>query len=103
VTSGSQDVQVYAGEMFGDRLTDTPLSGGIPRLDDSFTFGGRYTYYFTNLWGVQLAAAYTPSRASHVPGGADDLGLTTVDLDVLLNFTPGYRVACHPFTRVTAI
>jgi hypothetical protein len=26
-SSGSQDVQIYVGEMFGDRLTDTPLSG----------------------------------------------------------------------------
>jgi hypothetical protein len=33
-SSGSQDVQIYAGEMFGDRLTDTPLSGRTPRLDD---------------------------------------------------------------------
>ena len=32
VSSGSQDVQIYAGELFGDRLTDTPLSGRTPRL-----------------------------------------------------------------------
>ncbi|PYS60627.1 MAG: hypothetical protein DMF76_13305 [Acidobacteria bacterium] len=103
VSSGSQDVQIYAGELFGDRLTDTPLSGRTPRLDDSVTFGGRYTYYFTNLWGVQLSAGYSPSRAGHAPGGTDDLGLTTVDLDVLLNFTPGYRVAGHPFIGYTVL
>ena len=33
VSSGSQNVQIYAGETFGDRLTDTPLSGRTPRLD----------------------------------------------------------------------
>ena len=43
VTSGSQDVQIYAGELFGDRRTDPRLAGGIPRLNDSATFGGRYT------------------------------------------------------------
>jgi hypothetical protein len=40
LSSGSQDVQIYAGETFGDRLTDTPLSGRTPRLDDTVTFGG---------------------------------------------------------------
>lgn len=96
-TSGSQDVQIYAGEMFGDRLTNTPLSGATPRLNNSFTFGGRYTYYFTNLWGVQLSAGHSPSRAGHIPRGADDLGLTALDVDVMLNYTPGYRLAGHPF------
>ena len=51
--AGSQDLQIYGGEMFGDRLTETPLSGRHPFLNDDAVFGGRYTYDFTDQWGVQ--------------------------------------------------
>jgi opacity protein-like surface antigen len=50
VSSGSQDVQIYAGEMFGDRLTDTPLSnmglGAKYYLRDNvfIDFDTRYRY-----------------------------------------------------------
>src|SRR6266404_2472294 len=73
----SQDVQLYVGEMFGDRLMQTPLSGSTPRLDDNVTFGGRYTYNFMKQLGTQLSGGYTPTRAGHVASGDSDLGLTT--------------------------
>jgi hypothetical protein len=53
----SQDVQIYAGYLYGDRLLETPVSGSTPRLDDNGTFGACYTYHFTDQWGVQLSAA----------------------------------------------
>lgn len=87
--TGSQDLQIYDGETFGDRLTDVPLGGKHPVLNDDIVFGGRYTYYFTDQWALQLSAGYDPSRAAHVTGGASNLALTTVDLDVLRNITPG--------------
>jgi hypothetical protein len=80
--SGSQDVQIFAGYLFGDRLLNQPLSGSTPRLDDSATYGARYTYHFADQWGVQLSAGYSPSRSAHVASGAGNLGLTTVDLDL---------------------
>lgn len=101
--AGSQDLQVYAGEVFGDRLTETPLTGSSPLLNDDAVFGGRYTYNFTRQWGMQLSAGYSPSRAAHVAGGDSDLGLTTVDLDVLWNITPGFALDGHalmPYTEV---
>jgi len=100
--AGSQDVQVYAGEMFGDRLTETPLSGRSPLLDDDALFGGRYTYDFTKQWGLQLSAGYSPSRAGHVLGGDSNLGLTTLDMDVLWNIMPGFTLDDHtliPYTE----
>ena len=100
--AGSQDLQIYAGEMFGDRLTESPLSGRHPLLNDDAVFGGRYTYDFTDQWGVQLSAGYSPSRAARVRGGDSDLGLTTVDLDVLWNITPGFTWSGHtliPYTE----
>ena len=101
--AGSQDLQIYGGEMFGDRLTETPLSGRHPFLNDDAVFGGRYTYDFANQWGVQLSGGYSPSRVSRVLGGDIDLGLTTVDLDVLWNVTPGFTVdgrTLMPYTEV---
>jgi len=100
--AGSQDLQIYAGDMFGDRLTETPLSGRYPLLNDDAVFGGRYTYDFTDQWGVQLSAGYSPSRAGRIQGGDSNLGLTTVDLDVLWNITPGFTWSGHaliPYTE----
>lgn len=101
--AGSQDLQIYAGEMFGDRLTEAPLTGKYPLLNDDAVFGGRYTYDFTDQWGVQLSGGYSPSRVGHVVGGDSNLGLTTLDLDVLWNITPGYTFDGHallPYTEV---
>jgi outer membrane protein W len=97
----SQDIQIYAGEMFGDRLMETPLSGSTPRLDDSATFGARYTYNFTKQWGVQLSGGYSPSRAAHVASGDTDLGLTTVDLDAVWTINPDYQVGGHRLVGYT--
>src|SRR5580658_10492010 len=46
--ASTQSVQVYGGELFGDDLTKTPVSGGTPRLDDNVMFGARYNYNFTD-------------------------------------------------------
>ena len=81
--SSSQDVQIYAGYLFGDRMLETPLSGSTPRLNDNGIFGARYTYHFTDMWGVQLSAGYSPSRAAHVASGDTNLGLTTVGGEIL--------------------
>jgi opacity protein-like surface antigen len=97
----SQDVQLYVGEMFGDRLMQTPLSGSTPRLDDNVTFGGRYTYNFMKQLGIQLSAGYTPTRAGHVASGDSDLGLTTVDLDMVWYVIPDYSLAGRRFSAYT--
>jgi len=96
--AGSQDVQVYVGEIFGDRLTQPLLWGTTPRLDDSVTFGGRYTYNFMREFGLQLSAGYTPSRATHVAGGDSNLGLTTLDLDAVWYVIPEYALFGHRFS-----
>jgi hypothetical protein len=97
-SSSSQDVQIYVGEMFGDRLTDTPLSGSTPRLSDNVIFGGRYTYNFTRQFGLQLSAGYAPTRAAHVASGDSNLGLTTLDLDAVSYVIPDYTLAGPKFS-----
>jgi outer membrane beta-barrel protein len=95
-----QEIQLYGGEIFGDRLTQRSISGSTPRLNDSATFGGRYTVNYTDMWGLQLSAGYSPGRAGHVRSGDSSLGVTTVDLDGVWNFTPGYKIVGYAVAGV---
>ena len=98
--ANSQEIQLYGGEIFGDRLTQTTISGSTPRFNDSATLGGRYTVNYTDTWGVQLSAGYSPGRAGHVRSGDGSFGITTVDLDGVWNFTPGYKVVGYAVAGV---
>jgi opacity protein-like surface antigen len=91
----TQSLEIYGGEMFGDKLTDAQVSGLRPRLNDDALAGARYNYNFTDMWGVQLSSSYSWSRASRVTGGRNNLGLTTVDLDAVWNITPQYPVVVY--------
>jgi outer membrane beta-barrel protein len=88
----TQSLEIYGGEMFGDNLTNAPLSGRTPRLNDNAVVGARYNFNFTDSWGIQLSGGYSPSRASRVASGKDNLGLTTVDLDAVWNITPHFPI-----------
>jgi hypothetical protein len=63
----SQEVQVYGGEIFGDRLTKTPISGSTPRLDDSATVGARYNFNFNEMFGMEHTAGLQVSRLQDRP------------------------------------
>ena len=91
----TQSVEIFGGELFGDKLTDAPVSGRNPRLNDDALAGLRYNYNFTNMWGVQLSSGYSWSRASRVPIGDNKLGLTTVDLDAVWNITPQFPFVAY--------
>jgi hypothetical protein len=72
----TQSVEIFGGEQFGDNLTDAPVSGRTPRLNDGAVAGARYNYNFTDRWGIQLSSGYSWSRAAHVASGKDDLGVS---------------------------
>jgi opacity protein-like surface antigen len=91
----TQSVEIFGGELFGDKLTDAPVSGRNPRLNDDAMAGLRYNYNFTDMWGVQLSSGYSWSRASRVPVGENKLGLTTVDLDAVWNITPQFPFVAY--------
>jgi outer membrane beta-barrel protein len=89
----TQEVSVYGGELFGDTLTDTTISGRKPELDDDVTYGIRYAYNFTDGWGLELSAGNTASSATKLAGDDIDLDLTTFDVDAVWHFLPGSRFA----------
>ena len=91
----TQSVEIFGGELFGDKLTDMPVSNRNPRLNDDVLAGIRYNYNFTDMWGVQLSSGYTWSRASRVQFGENKLGLTTVDLDGVWNITPQFPFVAY--------
>jgi outer membrane protein len=93
--SYSQEVQVYGGEMFGDRLTETPVSGSTPRLNDTATVGGRYNFHFNERFGVQLEASYSPGSTGHAASGNGDVDIVLCDLDAVWNILPNYRFQGH--------
>lgn len=93
--AGTQSVEIFGGELYGDKLTDTPVSGLNPRLNDDALAGIRYNYDFTDMWGVQLSSGYSWSRASRIQLGENKLGVTTVDLDAVWNITPQFPFVAY--------
>jgi outer membrane beta-barrel protein len=87
----TQEVHVYGGELFGDTLTDTGISGRKPELDDDITYGVRYAYNFSDAWGLELSAGNAASAATKLAGQDIDLDLTTFDFDAVWNFHNGSR------------
>jgi outer membrane beta-barrel protein len=91
VESGSQELHTYVGELFGDDLTDTKVSGQTPKLDDDVTYGVRYGYNFTSNWGIELSLGQTATSVTHLVSRDLDLDLTTLDVDAVWHFNPGSR------------
>jgi outer membrane beta-barrel protein len=91
VQPGSQEVHAYGGELFGDDLTNTKVSGRTPKLDDDVTYGIRYGYNFTNQWGVELSLGQSATSVKQLASGNLDLDLTTVDVDAVWHFDTGSR------------
>jgi outer membrane beta-barrel protein len=95
----SDELHVYAGKLFGQKLTTEPLSGStpqagtFPRLADHLTYGARLDHNFTPAWGLELSAGQTRTyTARYVQPGVDKLCLRAADLDVTWNFTPGHAI-----------
>jgi len=86
VQEGTQEITLYGGELFGDKLTDREISGTTPELDDDITYGLRYGYNFTNSLGVEVSLGNTASSATKLAGQDIDLDLTTLDVDAVWNF-----------------
>jgi outer membrane beta-barrel protein len=95
VEARSQEVSAYAGQLFGDKLTDTAVSGQVPELDDDFTYGFRYAFNLAPNFALEAAVGETLTSVTKLAGGDIDLDLSTVDLDAVWHFNPGDRVVAY--------
>ena len=91
VKAGDQEVSFYAGEMFGDDVTDGNVSGKTPKLDDELTYGIRYAYSFTDRWALEFSLGETPTAITDLPTKDVDLDLTTLDVNAVYHFDLGSR------------
>lgn len=91
VEPATHEVQVYAGELFGDDITDTAISGQKPTLDDDLTYGFRYGYNFTESWGIELSLGFNPNSVTDLAGGDVDIDVSTLDVDAVWHFNPQSR------------
>jgi outer membrane beta-barrel protein len=82
----THELRIHAGELFGDDLEETNLSGRNPELDDEIAFGVRYAYNFTRRWGLELSLGHSPGSVTELAGADVDLDLTTFDVDALWHF-----------------
>ncbi|HET8698889.1 MAG TPA: porin family protein [Gammaproteobacteria bacterium] len=80
------ELQIHAGQLFGDKITNVDLSGRRPELDDDVTYGVRYGYKFTPKWGLELSLEQSPNSVTNLAGGDVDLDLTTFDVDAAWRF-----------------
>ena len=95
VEGRSQELSAYAGQLFGDKLTDTAVSGQVPELDDDVTYGFRYAYNLTPNFAIEGSVGETLTSATKLAGSDIDLDLSTVDLDAVWHFNPGDRVVAY--------
>jgi outer membrane beta-barrel protein len=89
--AGDQEVSFYAGQMFGDDVTDENLSAKTPKLDDELTYGIRYAYSFTDRWALEFSLGETPTAVTDLPMKDIDLDLTTLDVNAVYHFDLGSR------------
>jgi outer membrane beta-barrel protein len=82
----THEIRIHAGELFGDDLEETSVSGRNPELDDELAFGVRYAYNFTRKWGLEVSLGHSPGSVTELSGADIDLDLTTFDVDALWHF-----------------
>ncbi|MET0496725.1 MAG: porin family protein [Steroidobacteraceae bacterium] len=99
-TAGSQEIQIYGGELFGDDLTDRRITGRTPKLDDDLTYGLRYGFNYTDAWGLELSLGRTNSSVTGLQGRDIDLDLTTLDVDAVRQFNTGSRLVPYVLAGV---
>jgi opacity protein-like surface antigen len=98
--SGTHELHAYGGELFGDDLTNTRISGQTPALDDDLTYGVRYGYNITSAWGVELSLGQSASSVTGLPGADTDLDLTTFDVDAIWQFDTNARLVPYVLAGV---
>ncbi len=98
-----QELEVYAGASFGDRIVDYPATGRAMELDDDATFGARYTFWNGSRFGLQLAGGITPTTIQYTQGGDVDVDVYTFDANVVVDLTPQLLIGGRKLQTYAAI
>ena len=91
VEARSHEAHVYAGQLFGDDLTDTTVSGQTPEIDDDAVYGLRYGYNFSETWGIETSLSFNPNSVTGLAGGDIDIDLSTIDINAMWHINPQSR------------
>src|SRR5258708_28151790 len=83
VHANTHEVHIYAGEMFGDDLTGSAVSGQTPKLDDKVTYGLRYGYNFTDSWSLELSLCHSPNSVKALAVCTVGLAIPTFHADAV--------------------
>lgn len=89
---GRSEIGVHAGALFGNDLTDEPVSGTVPQLDDDFVAGLRYAYNFTRDFALEGSLGFNPSKVTRAVGGDVDIDVYTADINAVWNFRSDSRL-----------
>jgi len=95
IKGGSNEVHVYGGELFGDKILDRNVSGKRPELDDDVTFGLRYGYNFVKAIGIEVSVGYSPNQVTKLATSDIDLNVSTADVDAVWNITPDSKIVAY--------
>ncbi len=91
IEAGSHEAHVYAGQVFGDDLTDTAISGQTPEIDDDVVYGLRYGYNISESWGIETSLSLNPNSVTGLTGGDIDIDLSTIDINAMWHINPQSR------------
>jgi len=91
----AQEVELYGGAAFGDRIVDRPVTGRALTLGDDATFGIRYTFWTDSRLGLQLAGGATPTTIKYTQGANTDADVYTIDANLLVDLAPGLAIGGH--------
>jgi opacity protein-like surface antigen len=90
--TGTSEVSVYAGALFGDDLTKAPVNGAVPQLDDDLVVGLRYAYNVNENLALEGSFGYNPNKVTELAAGDIDIDVYNVDLNAVWNFSTGTRL-----------
>ncbi|MET0281125.1 MAG: porin family protein [Steroidobacteraceae bacterium] len=90
--TGTSEISVYAGALFGDDLTKAPVSGNVPKLDDDFVAGLRYAYNFTPNLALEGSFGISPNKVTGLVADDIDIDVYTADINAVYNFSTGTRL-----------
>lgn len=95
ISAGTSEIGLQVGELIGDDLTDTMVSGKTPELDDDLVVGISYEYHLLPNVGLEGRLVWNGNQVTDTPQGDIDMDVWFLDLNGLYYFNPGDRAVFY--------